>query len=304
MTLARCSRHGDAPHVDTVITVAPPAPSPPAPGAPAPSGWDPRAGPVLLVAGERTDAAITVFPEVQGQHAAATLRLATAPLRGSAATLVNRAGTAVTVTLGDSTAPSEEEHCVGWPMLRVVSSSGAVPSWAVGFVGARLTPVVLDSVESLSPGDSAALVAEVARLASTIPVPARATRMRGLPFSVREAWRFRADSGTEAIVAQVTRHIHEEASPLEERTLLVAERDAAQKQQRPGRYALAFYQRDAGPEETLEGTDVLAIVATEGTPRPMIVIARESEAGVRYALVERSGPGRWHVRWTSALVRC
>src|ERR671933_297310 len=85
MTLARCSRHGDAPHVDTVVTVAPPAPSPSAPGAAAPSGWDPRAGPVLLVAGERPDAAIAAFPEVQGEHSAATLGLgaAAASLRGS-----------------------------------------------------------------------------------------------------------------------------------------------------------------------------------------------------------------------------
>jgi len=305
LVLARCGRGDDVPRVDTVITAAPPVPPAPAQEAPAPSGWDPRAGPVLLVAGERSDAAIVVFPEVQGEHVADSLRLGARSLRRSSATLLNRAGAAMTVTLGDSTAPGEEEHCVGWPMVRVASPSGTVAPWAVGFVDARLAPVLLDSVESLPPADSAALVAEVARLASTIPVRAVAARMRGLPFSVREVWRFRPDSVTDAIVALVVRRIHQEASPLEERTLLIAERDTAQKQRAAGRYTLVFNQRAAGPEETLEGTDVLAAVANDVAPlRPMLVIARESEGGVRYALLERTGPRRWHVKWTSALVRC
>jgi hypothetical protein len=270
------------------------------------SGWDPLAGPVLLVAGERQDAAIVVFPEVQGEHAAAELQLDTAAIRGSAATLFGRAGTIATAALGDRTAPGEEEECVGWPMLRVVPSSGGVaPPWTIGFVGgARLTPIPLDSVGSLSPTDSAALVAEVTRLASTIPIRDAAARLRGLPFVVQDVRRFRIAPGVNAIVAQVIRRVHQEANPLEERTLLIAERDSAQQQDRPGRYTLAFHQRAVGSEETLEGSEVLAALAPRATPRPVLVVARESEGGVRYSFIERAGPRDWRVKWTSALVRC
>jgi hypothetical protein len=260
---------------------------------------------VLLVVGDRPDAAIVVFPELQGEHAGAELRFDTTPLRGAAATLVSRAGTTGTATLGDRTTPGEEEDCVGWPMLRVVSPSGAPAPWTVGLIGARLASVPLDSVGSLSPTDSAALVAEVARLASTVPVRQAAARLRGLPFSVQDVRRFRVAPGVDAIVAQVVRHVHQEANPLEERTLLIAERDSArQQEQRADRYTLVFHERAVGREETLEGSEVLAALTPRNAPRPMLVVARESEGGVRYVLLERAGPRNWGVKWTSALVRC
>ncbi|MFN2565274.1 MAG: hypothetical protein ABR499_09730 [Gemmatimonadaceae bacterium] len=299
-----CDRAGDAPRVDSVVPVPPPAPPVDSPGLPAPSGWDASAGPVLLVAGDRPDAAIVVFPEVQGEHAAVELRLDTAVFRGMVAILVSRAGTATTATLGERTAPEEEEDCVGWPMVRVVAPSGAVAPWTIGLVGARLAPVPLDSVGSLSPADSAALVAEVARLASTLPVRTAAARLHGLPFFVQDVRRFRVAPGVEALVAHVIRRVHQEANPLEERTLLIAERDSTRPQDRPGRYALAFHQRAVGSEETLEGSEVLAALTPQTRSQPALVVARESEGGVRYALIERTGSRSWRVKWTSALVRC
>jgi hypothetical protein len=307
-----CDRAAEAPRVDSVASVPSSAAPVDSVEPSVSSGWDPLAGPVLLVAGERQDAAIVVFPDVQGEHAAAELQLDTAAIRGSAATLFSRAGAAATAALGESTAPGEEEECVGWPMLRVVPPAGVTPSpWTIGFVGgARLTPIPLDSVGSLSPPDSAALVAEVTRLASTVPtVPPRdaAARLRGLPFFVQDVRRFRIAPGVNAIVAQVIRRVHQEANPLEERTLLIAERDSARQQQqqdRPGRYTLAFHQRAVGSEETLEGSEVLAALTPRATPRPTLVVARESEGGVRYSFIERAGPRDWRVKWTSALVRC
>jgi hypothetical protein len=303
-----CDRGGEARRVDTA-TPAPPA-TPPAVSLEAPptSGWDPAAGPVLLVAGGRPDAAIVVFPEVQGEHAAAELQFDTTALRGAAVTLVSRAGTTATATLGERAAPGEEDDCVGWPMLRVVarsSPSGIPPSWTVGMVGVRVEPFPLDSVGSLTAADSAALVAEVARLASTVPVRSDAARLRGHPFSVQDVRRFRIAPGVDAIVARVVRGVHQEANPLEERTLFIAERDSARRQeQRAGRYTLVFHERAVGQEETLEGTEILAALTPQGTSRPMLLVARESEAGVRYAIVERAGPRNWRVKWTSAVVRC
>jgi hypothetical protein len=305
VALQGCERAGETPRADTVTPAPPPAPPVTAPERPAGSGWDAAGGPVLLVAGDRPDAAIVVFPEIQGEHAAAELRFDTTALRGAAATLVSRAGVITSVTLGDRAAPSEEEDCVGWPLLRVVAASGTPAPWAVGLIGARLAPIALDSVATLSPVDSAALVAEVARLASTVPVRQSAARLRGLPFSVQDVRRIRVPLSVDAIVAQVVRRVHEEANPIEERTLIIAERDSTQPQeQRIGRYTLAFYTRAVGREETLEGSEILAALTLAGVSRPMLIVARETEGGVRYTILERIAPRSWRVKWTSALVRC
>jgi hypothetical protein len=305
VTVASCDRTGDAPRVDSVASTPLPVPAVDSHVAPAPSGWDASAGPVLLVAAERPDAAIVVFPEVQGEHAAAELHFDTTVLRGSAVTLVSRAGVTSFATLGDTAARGEDEDCVGWPVLRVVSPSGAPSPWSIGLLNSRWAPIPLDSVASLSATDSAALVAEVARLASTVPVRENAAQFRGLPFSVQDVRRFRAAPGVDAIIAHVVRRVHEEANPLEERTLLIAERDSTRHQeQRPGRYTLALHQRAVGREETLEGSEVLAALARRDTSRPVLVLAQESEDGVRYLLLERTGVRSWRLKWTSALVRC
>jgi hypothetical protein len=307
VAVAGCDRTGELPRADSVAAV----PSSPAPAAaperPVPSGWDSGAGPVLLVAA-RPDAAIVVFPEVQGEYAAAELEFDTTAVRGSAVTLLDRAGATSTAVLSEPTAPGEEEECVGWPMLRVTSPSGAVMApWTIGLAGGatRLAPVPLDSVGSLSSADSAAFVAEVARLASTLPVQSGATRLRGLPFFVQDVRRFRAAPGVDALVAHVIRRVHQEANPFEERTLLIAERDSARLQELGGkRYVLAFHQRAVGSEETLEGSEALAAFTRPPSTTPLLVVARESEGGVRYAILERSRPRLWRVKWTSALVRC
>jgi hypothetical protein len=305
ITLLGCDRARELPRTDTV-TLTPPFTPPVEPSEhPVPSGWEASAGPVLLVAGGRSDAAIIVFPEVQGEQAAAELRFDTTALRGVRATLISRAGVTSTATLGGRTTPGEDEDCVGWPMLHVASRSGAPTSWTVGLISARLAPVPLDSVGSLSPTDSAALVAEVTRLASTLPIREAATRLRGLPFSVQDVQRFHAAPGVDAIVAQLMRRVHQEANPLEERTLLIAERDTTQRhEQHPTRYTVVFHERIVGREETLEGTEILAALTLLDRLRPMLIAARESEGGVRYLLLERAGPRTWRVKWTSALVRC
>jgi hypothetical protein len=303
-TALGCDRAEKAPRVETAVSAPPVVSSDTAPPAPVTSGWDANAGPVLLVVGDRLDAAIIVFPDVQGEHAAAELQFDTTALRGATATLLTRAGTMSTATLGGRTMPGEDEDCVGWPMRRVAMGGTTTP-WTVGLVGSRPTPVPLDSVGSLSPTDSAALVAEVARLASTIPVPADAPRLRGLPFSVQDVRRFRIPPRVDAIAARVVRGVHQEANPFEERTLLIAERDSSDRQDLRGtRFTLVFYERAVGREETLEGSEILAALTLRNAQRPTLIVARESEGGVRYAILERVGPRSWRVKWTSALVRC
>jgi hypothetical protein len=304
MATIGCNRASDAPPSDSVTATPPEVADVDSQRPPAPSGWDATAGPVLLVASERPEAAIIVFPEVQGEHAAAELQFDTTALRGSAAALFTRAGEIRLGTLGDGTAPAEEEDCAGWPMLRVSSPSGTVAPWSIGLVATRIVPIALDSIGSLSAADSSGLVAEVTRLASMVPVRESATRLRGLPFSVQDARHFQTGAGTDVVVAHVVRRVHEEANPLEERTLLIVERDSSQRPNVRGRYVIAFYQRSVGHEETLEGSEVLGAFTHRNPSRPTLIVARESEAGVRYTLIQRSGTRTWRVKWTSALVRC
>ena len=299
-----CNRASDAPRGDSVTATLPEVAAVDSQRSPARSGWDATAGPVLLIASERPEAAIVVFPEIQGEHAAAELQLDTTALRGSTAALFTRAGEIRLGTLGDGTAPAEEEDCAGWPMLRVSSPAGTVAPWSIGLVGTRVVPIALDSMGSLSAADSSGLVAEVARLASIVPVRESATRLRGLPFSVQDVRRFQTGTRTDVVVAHVVRRVHEEANPLEERTLLIAERDSSQRPNVRGRYVIAFYQRSVGHEETLEGSEVLGAFTYRNSSRPTLVVARESEGGVRYTLIERSSARTWRVKWTSALVRC
>ena len=299
-----CNRASDASRTDSVTATLPEVATVDSQRLPAPSGWDATTGPVLLVASERPEAAIIVFPEIQGEHAAAELQLDTASLRGSTAALFSRAGEIGAGTLGEGTAPAEEEDCAGWPMLRVSSPSGTVAPWSIGLLGTRVVPIALDSIGSLTAADSSRLVAEVARLASIVPVGESATRLRGLPFSVQDIRHFRTRAGTDIVVAHVVRRVHEEANPLEERTLLIVERDSSQRPNVLGRYVIAFYQRTVGHEETLEGSEVLGAFIHRNASRPTLVVARESEGGIRYTLIERSGVHTWRVRWTSALVRC
>jgi hypothetical protein len=86
--------------------------------------------------------------------------------------------------------------------------------------------------------------------------------------------------------------------------LLIAERDSSQRPNIRGRYVVALHQRSVGHEETLEGSEVLGAFVYRNTLRPTLVLARESEGGVRYTLIERRGTHTWRVKWTSALVRC
>jgi hypothetical protein len=304
VAMVSCDRASDAPHADSVTAVPPERVSIDSQRPSVPSGWDGTAGPVLLVASERPEAAIVVFPEIQGEYAAAELQFDTATIRGSAANLITRAGHLTRVTLGGGAEPAEDEDCPGWPMLRVSPASGTLSPWNIGLLGARLTPIPLDSIGSLSTADSSALVAEVARLASAIPVRDNSRPLRGLPFSVQDVRQFRATSGNDVIIAHVLRRVHEEANPLEERTMLIAERDSTDRPNMRGRYVTAFHQRSVGHEETLEGSEVLAALVQRNTSRLILVIARESEGGVRYTFIERVGKAVWRVKWTSALVRC
>jgi hypothetical protein len=202
-----------------------------------------------------------------------------------------------------------EDGCASWPTVRLGPASGAdaVPGWTLGLVHrageAPPSAITLDSLEALHGADSAGVAATVTRLAAALPATQRrrAGRFHGLPFVVRSARRFAPAPGREAIVAVLGRALAQESAPQAEEVLLVAERPAG-----GGTWSVAHSERVSGPEETLSAVEVLGAlrVGDGGDARATLVLAYDLERGSRYALLERVGPARWRVRWTSVRRGC
>ncbi len=279
-------------------------PATPSASAPVPaSGWDAQLGPVLLVQGPTpADAQVVV---ATGASPADTITEAEAlAIRYKAVVLLGHNDTLQVGVLQDAHSRGRDE-CAPWPTwtIEAPAAAGPLTPWSVGFAAANastVVPVPLDSVRVLSRPDSARLVAEVTRLASTITGGTDA-RLQGLPFTVTSLWRFRAAPAVEGLAATLVRRVNQEARPLEERTLLIAERDSTR---RDAPYELAFRERAQGSEETNEGSDVVAALRLSRALQPILVVAHDYADGASYAFVERDGPAHWRVRWSSARARC
>jgi hypothetical protein len=250
--------------------------------------WDASAGPVLLVVGESPSRAFVIVPD----SANVAAQLASIPHPASV-TLLGRSGTVQTAELP---AMSDGSACA------VASLNAAPPprAWNVGFIGGVVAPLPMDSIQSLTAADSASLAATVTRLASALPNDS-AGRFNGLPFVVRTTWRFVVPGDVQVVVATLARQINQEATPLQERTLLVAER------RRTGNdtsFFKAYAERFYGDEETIESPDVLAAVLLGGNRNAAIILTRDYGEAVAYGLLERGDDGRWRARWTSTRRHC
>jgi hypothetical protein len=213
-------------------------------------------------------------------------------------TLLGRGGTIFSAQLAG--VPDEADpECQHWPLRDVRASSNGT-EWAVGFVEGRVTPVPLDSVQVLSARDSVALAAEASRLASAVTA-STGPSCQGLRFTAHDIRRFQAAPGVQAIVAHLFRHVNQEANPQEEQTLLIAERDSGATS---GPYQLAYAERGYGREEEVTTPEVIAAVRLGGVPHATLVVARDAEQGISYSFVERLGPRRWRIRWTSGRTTC
>lgn len=288
-----CERRAPASRTDT-LTHQPEIRPTSAPSDERAPGWPEAAGSALLVQGETRDEAIVLFPAAT--DSGATARFDTLGYRGAEITLFGRGGARLSAQLG--TPPAHEDaECVVWP-LRRVRSADADTTWAIGFSSDQISALALDSVEVLSTRDSLALVAEASRLASTVTAPT-SPFFQGLRFSVHDIHRFAASPGVEAIVAHLMRKVNQEANPQEEQTLLLAERDSGVT---TGPYHLVYAERTHGLEETTITPEVIAGVRIAG--RSTLIVARDGNEGVAYAMLERTALGRWRLRWTSSRTRC
>jgi hypothetical protein len=299
LLIAACERETRTPATDS----APPAAPVPPDSVPLTSTratWDPMLGPVLVIAGDGQQNASVVFPMFSDSTLTDTTTFDTSILSGMNVDLFSRAGRSGTGRLR-AAKPRTRDGCVAWPeaAVTVADSAGRDGAWTVGLASGHASPLALDSLERLTGADSARLTADVARLASAVPADTAAA-FHGIPFFVRQVWRFRTAAGTDVLVANVTRRINQEANPREEQLLLLAERDG----NRPdSRYATAYHERVSGHEEAIETTDVLAAITLAGG-LPAIVLLRDYGDGSAYALLTRTPSGEWRIGWSSAYAGC
>lgn len=262
--------------------------------------WDSAAGSAFLVVGTSPQEAGLVLPEFTSDVSLDSAHFDLTRLRNARVELIAGGRVVGEATVSDLT--SEGGGCPVWPRARLTQPGGAgtIPPWSVAFVAGRTKPVRVDSIESLSSTDSARLAIDVAKVASALPEDTSRV-FQGLPFNVRSALRFSPAPGVEGFIAEVRRSLNLEANPRQEHLLIIGERESAQRNER---FRTAYFERSSGPEETVETTDVLAIVEVAGRALPSIVLSRDFGDGVAFALLERDNAGKWKLRWTSAYAGC
>lgn len=255
----------------------------------------------MLARGASAANALVVFPDYSDSTVPDTLQLDASTLRGDSVELLGRDGSIDAVpVVSAGTKQWAGDECVEWPTatLGVVDTSRA-SGWTVGFVQ-HVSSVRLDSLAGMSGTDSARLAADLTRVASALPDDTSKT-FHGIPFSVRYAFRFDAAPGVEAVVADLVRRLNQEASPLEQHTLVIAERSTSAPDEQ---FRVAYHERAGGLEESIETTDVLAAVRLSAPAHIALVVLREGQDTSAYAMLERATNGSWRVRWTSVHTGC
>jgi hypothetical protein len=281
---------------DSAIAIAP-APEP----APAPAenaGWDKTiAGPVMLLAVPDNSASVSVvLPSVTDSTLASASAFELDSLSGAAVELFSREGLAGSSTLVLGQQQQTPEGCVVWPKVRL--SEVPPKSWRIGFVRGVVVPLVLDSLETMSNSDSTFIVRELARLSSAV-AEGDDPAFRGLPFSVRKAFRF-ALPKTSVVVGDIVRRIPEEANPREEHLLLIAERAATGSDG----YSSLFHSRVAGAEDAVRTSEILGAIRFVKGNTAAVVVAFDFADGGRTALVQRVSNSEWRITWRSAFSGC
>ena len=260
------------------------------------TNWNADAGPVMIISvGSGGDSIAVVLPEAT-DSTVASFQGISPPITGLTFDLFGRGGRiGSSVTASPLPPVDPKQECYSWPLAKL---QAAYSNWRAGFASGHVHAIMLDSIEAMPSGDSAALAASVAQTAATLPIASDPT-FRGLPFRVRSAYTFRLDS-VDVVIADVVRSVNEEANPRLEHLLIIGERPARTR----GKYKVGYYNRTAGAEESTQATEVLTAVQIEAAQRPAIVVNIEYDDGRKFGLIERAGPSEWRATWRSAYTDC
>jgi hypothetical protein len=267
----------------------------PVTGASSGTGWDSTAGPVLIVASKNPTDVAVVLPGLTDSTLAGTHRFELSGIGNIQVDLFSSTGLVGTSTLQVSSQSSDPTGCVRWP---TGSLSGSVPpAWKVALGKGKAIGIPLDSMEALTGPDSARFVADVLRAALSLTEGSDPV-FKGIPFFVRKGYRLRTP-GSSVVIGDAVRKINEEANPREEHLIILAERSGSDTT-----YRVGFHARSAGPEESLETSEVLTALRLKQSGRVTLVMTFDYEDGGKIGLLERVAPNNWQVLWKSAYTDC
>jgi hypothetical protein len=291
--LPRCNGDRSARGNDTAETSAPPRITMPVQHL-SRSRWDDAVGPWFVVPTENGPAGYVILPALAPDVALDTVRFDIKALQEQHVQLFNH-GTAVGEADIEVTVLDSAADCPIWPTVQLRTST---TSWNVAFQPGRAHVFSQDTLAGLSAKDSSRLSIEVARLSSAVPNDTNVL-FRGRPFVVRQA--VRAVAGERVVlVAEVVRTINQEATPLQEHLLIIAEREVDARA-----WSTVLAERSVALEESAETTDILAIFRPVTSPEALLVlVSRDFGEGGAFALFERAAPGVWRLRWTSPFAGC
>lgn len=286
-----CKGDADRPSANlTVETLGPPRTADSAATVSA-SAWPAALGGLLVVGTGPGQPAVVLLPSPE--YSADDLARA----RGAALELAGADGAVVTASL--AAIDTSEVECAAWPtaMVAPADAGASLSAWSLAWRAGAGRAVPAASLGALTGRDSVRLASDVARAASSAPSDTNAV-FRGLPIRVGSAVRMAAAGPGEIVVAEVSRSVAQEATPLEERLTFVAERAAAAPSWR-----VVWSQRVTGSEESIESTAFVG--ATQlGDGTVVVVLHRETASGTRYELLVREAAGGWRLAWTGPWSGC
>jgi hypothetical protein len=255
---------------------------------------------VFFVMSANAQQAAVIVPDVDTAASLDTVTFDVSRYRAMSLDLFSGGRRQATATVGTNIALEVPEDCSAWPVVRLSgapadSVSGA---WQIAFAADRFQALELDSLSMFQRADSLKLVTELARVASGAPGDTVAA-LRGIPFVVRRAYRATLPGQVGVVIAEVGRGLNQEANPIQEHLLVIAERDSIARE-----YRLAYLERAAGGEEMLESSELLLIGIPRGREQPVVLLARYLGDGVVYSMLERNAEGKWRLRWSSPYAGC
>ena len=183
--------------------------------------------------------------------------------------------------------------------LLLATGQSPPPAWSLALSPGVGAPLAIDGTGDISPKDSAAESILVSKLVSALPDDSASLPFRGLPVVVRDVWRVMLPDKTTLLVAIAMRSINVESNPRAQVVTIVAEPDPSNV----GAWKVDYLHRNAGPEDRVEGSDLLAAVLLHGV-RPMLAFVREGDRAAQVDMVERTASGVWRRRWSSDALSC
>ncbi|MBI1808369.1 MAG: hypothetical protein HYR75_00605 [Gemmatimonadetes bacterium] len=250
-------------------------------------------------AAQRWDDEIGPFIALPTQDSGAVLLLMRDSLKGASveAEIFSHDDRTVRTLLTPRAAP----RC-GWTpaSLAAGSSSALSDRWAMALAPGIASPLAFDALDDLSPRDSTDITIRVTRVISALAEDSSSAPFGGLPVVVRDAWRARLPDGASVVVAVATRSLNMESNPRSEVVTVVTESESAAPD---ATWRAAFSRREAGPEDRVEGTDLLSGLLLHGAT-PVVTLLRDTDRGPVVDFIERTAPMSWHLRWSTASSSC